>query len=404
MTLTEEKVLELKNDFPLLSNQKVVYLDNAATTQKPRQVLAAMDEFYKNENANVHRGIYRLSANATERFEQSRATVAAFVNARPDEVVFTKNTTEALNLLSYSLPSLFDGKDEIVLTQMEHHSNIVPWQQAAKRHGLKLRFIRLKDLSLDYGHADELITEKTALVSFCQVSNALGTINDAKKLVQLAKEAGAYSIVDAAQSAPFMPVDVQNLGCDFLAFSGHKMFGPGGIGALYGKREILERLPPFLFGGDMISRVTMDSAEWNEVPFKFEAGTPNVAGAIGFAEAVRYLQKVGMPAIEAWERKLLAYTYEHDLTHLDLFSSKQGAGIFSFNIRGIHPHDVASILDKRNVCVRAGHHCAMPLMETLGVPGTCRASFSLYNTRADIDALFAGIDHAKGLFKVMGHG
>ncbi|MDO8642606.1 MAG: cysteine desulfurase [Candidatus Woesearchaeota archaeon] len=409
--ITDQQTQELRKDFPLLrtkmNDKKLVYLDNAATTQKPKQVIQAIKEFYEKDNANIHRGIYTLSEQATQRYEDAKKTVAGFINARPDEIICTRSTTESLNLLAFTLPELFTGKDErteIVLTEMEHHANLVPWQQVAKRKGWTLKFIRMKeDFTLDYEDAKKKISEKTAIVSVGHVSNALGTINDVETICRIAHEKGALFIVDAAQSAPHMPIDAKKIGCDFLAFSGHKMCGPTGIGVLFGRKELLEKMPPFNTGGDMIRKVTYENAEWNDVPMKFEAGTPNIAGAIGLAAAIEYLKKIGMENIEAHEKELLKYTLEKikKVENITIYNAgiENSSGILSFNFKNIHAHDVAAVLSDEGICIRGGHHCAMPLMNKLGIAGTARASFYLYNTTKDIDRFINALKKIQKLFR-----
>ena len=391
----------LKEDFPILKS--CTYLDSAATTQKPRQVIDAMSRFYSSQYANIHRGVYKLSQEATMLYEDAHTEVADFIGSEQDEVIFTRNTTESINLLSYTLHEILPKRKEIVLTELEHHSNLVPWQQFAKRHGMKLRFIPLKkNFTLDYGAAEKLISRNTALIAVNHVSNVFGTINDVERLVSLAASKGALSVVDGAQAVPHKRVDVKKLGCDFYAFSGHKMLGPTGIGVLYGKRELLGKMPPFLTGGDMIRSVSFDSAEWNDLPMKFEAGTPHIAGAVGLAEAIRYLQKIGRDEILSWERTLLKAALKQLKGRKGVFiyspGTEKSSGILSFNLQGVHSHDVASILDERGVCIRAGHHCAMPLMSKLGITGTSRASFYLYNTLEDVKRLVSGIEHAQEVF------
>ena len=404
MTLSEAEVKGLKPGFPLLRKKDIVYLDNAATTQKPRQVIDAVSGFYTDANANVHRGIYRLSLEATENYEKARESIAGFINAGRHELVFTRGTTESINLLSYALTPLLGSRKDIVLTEMEHHSNLVPWQQLARRTGMNLKFIRMKDdFTLDHEDAREKITSETAVLSIVHVSNALGTINDVKTLVKLGRKAGAITVIDAAQSAAHMPIDVKDIGCDFLAFSAHKMLGPTGIGALYGRKELLEKMDIFQSGGDMISTVTYEGAEWNDVPMKFEAGTPNVAGAIGFAAAVDYLQEIGMENVAARDSELSDYAMGRlkEIDGITLYSAGPGksVGAVSFNIGDAHPHDVVSLLDDEDICIRGGHHCAMPLMGRLGVPGTCRASFSIYTTKEDIDSLVAALKKAGAVLR-----
>ena len=391
MKLNNATAKKLKKDFLIFKNNKnLIYLDNASTTQKPKQVIEAVKRFYENSNANIHRGVYKLSQKATEKYDNSKKTVAEFINADEKEIIFTRSTTESINLLSYTIESIIPKrKNEIVLTEMEHHSNLVPWQQLAKRNRMKLKFIKIKkDFTLDIKDARRKITNKTAILSFTHVSNTLGTINPVKELIKIAKKKNTLTVIDAAQSVPHMKVDVKNLDCDFLAFSGHKILGPTGIGVLYGKKEFLERLPPFNFGGDMIKFVSFEDAEWNTIPEKFEAGTQNIAGAVGLAEAIKYLQKIGITNIKEYEKKLMRYLLKEikNVKRIKIYNSiKNKSGILSFNLKGIHSHDVASLLDDYDIAVRAGHHCTMPLMKTLGVSGTARASFYFYNTKEDVD-------------------
>ncbi|GIU68165.1 MAG: cysteine desulfurase [Candidatus Pacearchaeota archaeon] len=407
MKLSNKTVHTLKKDFPIFKNNPgLIYLDNAATSQKPKQVIDVLKKFYEKEYANVHRGVYRLSSNATELYLKSKEIIAEFIGAKPEEIIYTRNTTESLNLLSYTLPSIINAtnkkRDEIVLTEMEHHSNLIPWQQLAKRGGWKLKFIKLKGYELDMEDFKKKVSKKTAVVALCHVSNSLGTINPVQEIIKIAKEKGALTVIDAAQSVPHMKVDVLKVGADFLAFSGHKMMAPTGIGVLYGKKQLLEKMQPFMFGGEMIKKVTLNSATWADLPAKFEAGTPHIAGAIGLGEAINYIKKIGIENIEEWEKKLLDYTLEKikDIKGIKIYNSgKNSSGILSFNLEGIHPHDVASLLDEQGIAIRAGHHCNMPLMKILGVPGTCRISFYLYNTFEDIDALISTLKKIKDKFK-----
>ncbi|MCH8945623.1 MAG: SufS family cysteine desulfurase [Nanoarchaeota archaeon] len=389
MKINDSVAKKLKKDFPIFKNNKnLIYFDNASTTQKPKQVIGAIKRFYETSNANIHRGVYELSQKATKEYKESKKTVAEFINADPDEIIFTRSTTEAINFLSYTLPS-FKGKNEIVLTEMEHHSNLVPWQQLAKRNKMDLKFIKMKsDFTLDMRDAKRKITNKTAILSVVHVSNSLGTINPVKKIIRIAKKKNAITIVDAAQSVGHMKVDVKDLDCDFFAFSGHKILGPLGIGVLYGKSHLLEKLQPFNFGGDMIKFVSFESAEWNTIPEKFEAGTQNIAGAVGLAEAIKYLKKIKIINIEKYEKELIKYLLKkiEKIKKIEIYNSmKNTAGILSFNIKGIHSHDIASLLDDYNIAIRAGHHCTMPLMKKLKISGTARVSFYFYNTKEDID-------------------
>jgi len=398
---------ELRKQFPALSRtvngKKLVYLDNGATTQKPLCVLEAMDRYYREYNSNVHRGIHRLSEEATEAYDSAHETIAGFIGAHSwQEVIFTKNTTESLNLVARSLLPTFKKGDEVLLTQMEHHSNIVPWQQLAKQHGLVVRYIPVTDEGiLDLLAARKMLSAKTKLVSLTHVSNVLGTINPVREVAGMAHDHGALCVVDAAQSVPHMPVSVQELGCDFLAFSGHKMAGPTGIGVLWGRTELLERMQPFLYGGDMISSVSFQDAEWNELPWKFEAGTPVIAEGIGLAEAARFLTGIGMDSIQRHEQALARHACEAlgSLKGVRIFGPRERAGLVSFWADPVHPHDLASLLDQDGIAIRAGHHCAMPLVvEVLKQPALARASFYLYNTKEEIDALAAGVKKAQKVF------
>ena len=402
---------KIKKDFPILqrkvNGKKLVYLDNAATTQKPLAVIEAEANYYRKTNANIHRGIHALAEEATSQYEAARETVRAFIAARSvDEIIFTRNATEAINLvsLSWGMANIRPG-DEILLTEMEHHANLLPWQRVAKACRARLRFIPVnKDGELDLSGLSSLLTSKTKLVGLPQVSNVLGTINPVKQVVDIAHQMGAMVLVDAAQSVPHMAVNVADLGADFVVFSGHKMLGPTGIGVLYGRRELLEQMEPFLLGGEMIREVSFESATWHDLPWKFEAGTPNIAGAIGLAEAIRYLEKVGMTAIEQHNRQLV----EHGLEVLQQIEgvsilgpgAGQRSGVVTFNLAGVHAHDLATLLDEDGVAIRSGHHCAQPLLKKLGIPAAARASFYFYNTSSDIDALAVGIRRAKKVFSV----
>jgi cysteine desulfurase/selenocysteine lyase len=401
----------IKRDFPIFKRRiygkPLIYLDNAATTQKPRQVIEAIREFYENYNANVHRGVYRLSVEATEAYENARAKVARFINAKDSEIIFTRNTTEALNLIAYSwgLCNLKRG-DRILLTEMEHHSNIVPWQLIAKHTGAVIDYIPFNEEGLLVEEeVDKLLNLGPKIVSITHASNVLGTINNVEEIVEKAHKVGAITVVDGAQSVPHMPVDVKEIGCDFLAFSGHKALGPLGVGVLYGKRDLLEEMNPFLGGGDMISRVWLSGAEWNELPWKFEAGTSSVADAIGLGAAIDYLKSIGMDKVRAHEVKLTDYALRRlsEIPDIKIYGprdlDKRGA-VLSFNIAGIHPHDVASILDEEGIAIRAGHHCAQPLVTKLGVEATARVSFYIYNSESDIDALVEGLYKARRIFKL----
>lgn len=410
-TMPALDVRAIRQDFPILHQavhgRPLVYLDNAASSQKPRLVIEALDEYYRHYNANVHRGIHALSEQASLAYEEARRKVARFINARSaKEVIWTRNTTEAINLVAYTWGRANIGPgDEILLTEMEHHSNLIPWQILARENNAVLRFIRVtEDGLLDLDSFAERLTARTKLVSMVHMSNVLGTINPLPQIVRQAHAAGAAVLVDGAQSVPHLPVDVQALDCDFLAFSGHKMCGPTGIGVLYGKRDLLEAMPPFLGGGDMIREVFLESSTWNELPWKFEAGTPAIAQAIGMGFAVDYLNGLGMEMVHAHEQELVRYALDalSQVGGLTLYGppAEMRGGVATFNIPGVHPHDVATILDSEGVAVRAGHHCAQPLMRRYDVPATVRASFYVYNLREEIDALIDGLEKAKAIFGI----
>jgi len=400
----------LRADFPIFDRKigaakSLIYLDSTATAQKPNAVIEAMNEFYRRTNANIHRGIHTLAEEATAMYEEGREQVAAFINApSARQVIFTRNTTESINLVAYSWARAnLTANDVILLTEMEHHSNLVPWQILAQEKDVRLEFVPVTDdYRFDMDAYRELLKLKPKLVSFTHMSNVLGTINPAKEIIALAHDVGALTLVDGAQSVPHLPVDVQDLDADFLAFSAHKMLGPSGIGALYGKMDLLNHMPPFLGGGDMIKTVHLRSFAANEVPYKFEAGTPAIAEAVGFGAAVVYLTKVGMEAVEAYEHELAAYSLERleEVPGITVFgpAAEHKGGVASFVMDGMHPHDVAQILDREGIAVRAGHHCAQPLHEVCGVQSTTRASFYLYNTKEDVDALIEGIYQVKKIF------
>ncbi len=403
-------IAKIRADFPILTEQvngrPVIYLDNAATTQKPRSVLAAVDGYYEHTNANVHRAIHTLGERATAAYEASRARVARFIHApAPETIVFVRNASEALNLVAYAWGSRLRAGDEIVLTPMEHHSNLIPWQLLCKRSGAVLRFIPLRDDgTLDMERAP--IGARTKIVSVTHASNVLGTLTPAAELAARAHAAGAIFMLDAAQSVPHMPVDVQALDCDFLAFSGHKVYGPMGIGVLYGKRALLEEMDPFLGGGEMILEVHLDHATWNDVPWKFEAGTPNVGGAVGLAAALDYLDGLGLPAVAAHERELTeaAVNMLDEIPGVTVYGPRGERGaLVSFTVEGIHPHDLSQVLDEESVAVRAGHHCCQPLMRQLGVVATARASFACYNTLEEVEALGAAVRKAQSFFGSVPH-
>ncbi|HJV32923.1 MAG TPA: cysteine desulfurase [Patescibacteria group bacterium] len=397
---------DILKDFPSLHAMGMrAYLDSAASSLTPVAVTEAMDDYYANYRANVHRGMYATSAKATERYEAVRGVVAGFLNASADEIVFTSGTTDALNLLASSLGRTYGPGDEVVLTEMEHHANLVPWQEAAKRHGFALKFIPLTpEYALDMDAARAIVTPKTKAVSVVHASNVLGTVNPAKEIAALAHAVGAVVILDAAQSVAHMKIDVRDLDCDFFAFSAHKTYGPTGVGVLYGKKKLLENLEPARYGGDMIREVKLESSTWNESPWKFEAGTPNVAGVIGLGAALRYLADIGMDAVRAHDRALTTYALEKisAIPGVRIVGPAAGEriGAISFEVEGAHPHDLATLLDREGVAVRGGHHCAMPLMSKLGLAGTCRASFGLYTEEKDVDALVDALLKAKAVLKI----
>ncbi|MGI6263418.1 MAG: cysteine desulfurase [Succiniclasticum sp.] len=406
----ERSVLELRHDFPLLqrtmNDKPLVYLDNGATTQKPESVVRAICGYYGGCNANPHRGAYELSIQATDVYENARVKVQHFIHApKSNEIIFTKNATEALNLVAYSYGLTFvQPGDEIVITIAEHHSNLVPWQMVAKAKGATLKYIYLeKDGNLSEEDIETKITEKTKIVAVTHVSNVLGLVNDVRKVVDKAHSVGAVCVVDGSQSVAHMAVDVQQLDCDFFAFSGHKLLSPMGIGVLFGKEELLDKMPPFLMGGDMIEYVTEQDTTFAELPAKFEAGTQNVGGAAGLAAAIDYLQSVTFERVEAIEKDLVNYALPQlrELPYIELYgcdsTRDNKTGIITFNVKDVHPHDVSTILDAQGVAIRAGHHCAQPLMKYLGQNATCRASFYLYNTREDVDRWIAALKKVRGV-------
>jgi len=404
------KVTEIRNDFPILNKyingSRIVYLDNAATTQRPHSVINSVKEFSEETNSNIHRGVHTLSYEATKLYEDAHKKVSKFIGADSwQEIIFTRNATEAINLVAYGwgLHNLKSG-DEILLTITEHHSNIVPWQMLRDIKGIKLKFLDVDDEgNLRLEQLDDLLTSRTCLVCVNHISNVLGTVNQVETIIKSAREKGALVLIDGSQSVPHYPVDVKKIDCDFLAASGHKMLGPFGIGFLYGKREILENMEPFNYGGDMIETVTKEKSTWNELPWKFEAGTPNVSGGIGLGAAVDYLNKIGMKEITAYEDELTRYASEklYELPFIKVYGKGAGQkiGVFSFNFEGIHPHDVAWILDENGIAVRSGHHCAQPLMNRLGIKNAVRASFYLYNTKEEIDKLAETLGKVKKVFK-----
>jgi len=405
-------VARIREDFPILRREvhgrPLVYLDNAATSQKPVQVIEALADYYRRYNANIHRAIHCLGEEATAAYEETRAKVARFIGApSPECIVFVRNTTEAINLVAYTWGRAHMGPgDEIVLTEMEHHSNMVPWQRLAQEKGARLRYIgidRQQCLDLE-GWPDRYLTERTKLLAIAHVSNGVGTIHPVKEMVAEARRRGIVTLVDGAQSVPHMPVDVQDLGCDFLAFSAHKMLGPTGVGVLYARRELLEEMEPFLSGGEMISRVTLEGASWAQVPWKFEAGTPNIADVIAFGAAIDYLNALGMERVRAHEVELTAYALKRlsQLEDIVIYGPPDMArrgGVVSFNLPDVHPHDLGTLLDRYGVAIRTGHHCNQPLMRRLGVPGTARASFYVYNTLEEVDVLVEAIRQARARFR-----
>ncbi|HUO42331.1 MAG TPA: cysteine desulfurase [Methylomirabilota bacterium] len=405
-------VSKIRGDFPILkrivNGKSLVYLDNAATSQKPDYVLNAIVEYYRNKNANVHRGIHKLGEEATIAYEEARGKVAKFIGSRhTEEIVFVRNATEGLNLIAmtWGRANIKKG-DKILLTIMEHHSNIVPWQMLAKETGAKIEFIEIDtDGSLREDQIRDKIDTTTKLVSITHASNVLGTINAIDEIAKEAHRVGALFAVDAAQSVPHMPVNVKDMDCDFLVFSGHKMLGPTGIGVLYGKKRLLEDMPPFLGGGEMIREVHTDGATWKDTPYKFEAGTPNAAGAVGLGAATEYLSSIGMKHIHDYERELTAYAFEKitrvgGIVTYGPKDPNRRVGVITFNLGDIHAHDLATILDEEGIAIRSGHHCAQPLMEYLGVPATSRVSFYLYNTREEVDVLISALEKARMLFNL----
>ena len=397
-------VNNFKKDFPIFENKDIAYLDSGATTQKPTSVLEAIEKFYKNENANPHRGAYGLSIEATEIYENTRDKIAKFINAKHrEEIIFSKNASESLNLIAYSygLDNL-KKDDEIVLSIMEHHSNLVPWQMVAKKTESKLNYMYINDnFEISDEEIETKITDKTKIVGITHVSNVLGTINNIEKIIKYAHKKGAIVVVDGSQSIPHMEIDVQKLDADFFVFSGHKMLAPLGIGILYGKREILNKMNPFLMGGDMIEYVYEQETTFAPLPNKFEAGTQNVEGVIGLGAAIDYIKNIGYNKIE---KEVTSYARQElsKLEYLTLYltpNEEKHSSVISFNIKGVHPHDVASILDSENVCVRSGNHCAQPLLRSMGIDSTCRASFYIYNTKEDVDKLVIALNKAYNVFK-----
>ncbi len=398
--------MSIKEDFPILNEKNITYLDSGATTQKPQQVIKEVENFYEKYNANPHRGAYGLSVQATEIYENTRTKIAEFINAKHrEEIIFSKNATESLNLIAYSYGmDNLKKDDEIVISIMEHHSNLVPWQKVAQKTESKLKYMYINEnFEISDEEIESKITDKTKVVGITHVSNVLGTINNIEKIINYAHKKGAIVVVDASQSIPHMEIDVQKLNCDFLVFSGHKMLAPLGIGILYGKKEILNKMSPFLMGGDMIEYVYEQETTFAPLPNKFEAGTQNVEGVIGLGAAIDYIKNIGYDKIHEIEEEVVSYARKElkKLDYLDLYltpNEKNHSSVISFNIKGVHPHDVASILDSENVCVRSGNHCAQPLLRSLNIDSTCRASFYIYNTKEDVDNLVKALNKAYNMF------
>ena len=403
---------ELRNDFPIfkkkINGKDLVYLDNASTTQKPYSVINSITDFYSNYNSNIHRAVYQLAEEATELYEQSRKKIANFINVRPEEIIFTRNTTESINLIAHSWARSNLKKDDVIaITEIEHHSNIVPWQILCQEIGTRLEYVGIDESGfLDVEYLIELISSrKVKLVSISHMSNVLGTIVPIERIIKTAHQYDIPVIVDGAQSVPHMPVDAKNLDCDFLVFSAHKMLGPTGVGVLYAKKELLEKMKPFMGGGDMIKEVFKFHTNYNEVPYKFEAGTPNIADVVGFGAAVDYLEKIGMENVRKHEIYLTEYALEsmQSLKYITIYGpmdSKFRGGVISFNIADIHPHDLATIMNDHGIAIRSGHHCAQVLMQRLDVPATSRASFYIYNTKEEIDKFVNAIKEAGRIFKI----
>lgn len=401
---------KIRNDFPILkrkiNGKRMVYLDSAATSQKPKQVIKEIEKYYENYNSNVHRGIYKIAAEATEEYEEARKKIAKFINAKSEkEIIFVRGATEAINLVRFAWAEKLRPEDEIISTVMEHHSNIVPWLMLKKK-GIDLKFVEINDDgTLRMEEFKKLITPKTKLIAVSHVSNVLGTINPVKQIAKLAHENGARILFDSAQSVPHMPVDVQELDCDFMAFSGHKMFGPTGIGVLYVKEEVYLEMEPFMGGGEMIKEVFLTNATWKDPPHKYEAGTPDISGAIALGYAVDYLEKIGMKKMKEHEKTLTRYALEKlsKVPGIKIYGPKNAenrGGVIAFNLGDIHAHDLATILDEQGVAIRSGHHCTMPLHSKLGVSATARASFSIYNTKEDVDELVNALNKARKVFGI----
>ena len=397
-------VEKIRRDFPIFKNNPdLIFLDNASTTQKPQQVIDTLTHYYENYNSNIHRGIYTIAEKATAAYEETRDKVAAFIGTEDRQsIVFTRGTTESINLVASSWGQNLKPGDEVLITEMEHHSNIIPWQLICEKTGASLKYIPIsEDGMLDLSNPQKYFREKTKIVCVIHQSNVFGTINPIAEIVKMAHDVGALVLVDGAQSVPHHSVDVSKLGCDFFAFSGHKMMGPTGVGVLYARQEILKEMNPFMGGGEMIREVSMEKSTWNDIPWKFEAGTPNIAQVIGLGAAIDYLNEIGLQSISDYEKELLSYSNEklQNIPGLSIYgTSKNKGAVISFNITNIHPHDVAHILDTYGVAIRAGHHCAQPIMKRLSVPATNRASFYLYNTFEEIDSLIEGLTKTVDLF------
>lgn len=401
-------VREIRQDFPALRQQvygkNLIYFDNGATSQKPQMVLDAIQQYYSKDNANIHRGVHHLSQKATNEYEEARMTVQRYINApKKEEIIFTKGTTDSINLVANSFTELLQAGDEILISAMEHHSNIVPWQMACERKKLILKVIPInKRGELDMSAFDDLLSSKTKLVAVTHISNSLGTINPVKEIIEKAHAVGAKVLIDGAQSIQHLKVDVQDLNCDFFVFSGHKVFGPTGIGVLYGKEYLLNEMPPYQGGGDMIAKVTFEKTTYNELPFKFEAGTPHIAGGICLGTALNYLEQFDMNEIASYEAELAEYAQDLLSTFEELRiigTAKHKTSVVSFVVDGIHPFDLGTLLDKQGIAVRTGHHCTQPLMDIFGVPGTVRASFAFYNTKEEIDTFIAAVERSIGMLR-----
>lgn len=398
----------IRSEFPILStkvgNYPLIYFDNGATSQKPQVVIDTINRYYEKENANIHRGVHYLSQISTDHYEAARKTIQAHLNAAQEhEIIFTKGTTDGINLVAKCYGALLEKGDEVLITQMEHHSNIVPWQMLAEQKGITLRYIPMTENgSLDHSQIDSLINERTRLISISHISNALGTINPIEEIITKGHAVGAKILIDAAQSLQHMPVDVQKLDCDFLVFSGHKVFGPTGVGILYGKTELLNKMPPYQGGGDMIKTVRMERTEYNDLPHKFEAGTPHIIGGIGLGAAIEWLSKLDFAAIKKHEKELLDYATEElkKFEGLKIYgTTEQKSSVISFLIEGTHPYDIGTLLNQQGIAVRTGHHCTQPIMEFFGIPGTIRASFSFYNTKEEIDQFIQALQKAVQMLK-----